>query len=133
MSSPQTRRLPWAADQLVGLVFLSHDKWCHFRVECGREFNTPFDPDHSYALTDPQTDELVGILTPTVFVSTEEDVMYRVFLVRPLLEGPDDTVMHEAKSDLLKVSADLDSTNAAADDAIESFQRADRNRLQREH
>jgi len=47
-------------------------------------------------------------------------------------EESDDTVTQKVKPDLLRVSDDLARANTAADEAIESFQRADRNRVQRE-
>lgn len=80
-SSPQD---VFAADKLVGLIFMADDQWCYFRADCGFDFNWPHDPTSSYALIDPETEEFIGIRSPNGFTGFEVPPLFRVFLLRPL-------------------------------------------------
>jgi hypothetical protein len=75
----------YATDKLAGLIFLAGDRWCYFRADCRFEYNSPLDLTRTYALIDPETEQCIGIRSPTEFTGLEVPQSYRVFLLRPLL------------------------------------------------
>ena len=81
---PQGQRL-YAEDRLAGLYFETERRPCLFRADCGFAFNHPLDPSDSYIVVDPETNEPVGIHSPTEFTGSTPPPLYRVFLLRPLL------------------------------------------------
>lgn len=76
----------FAPDRLAGLVFLSATDWCFCRSDSGFVYDAPLSKERSYAITDPESNEFLGVLRPGIFVGDTEMSRYRVFLLRPLFE-----------------------------------------------
>jgi hypothetical protein len=86
MPTPPSRQQDlYATDKLAGLIFLAGDRWCYFRADCHFEYNWPLDLKQAYALIDPETDQCIGIRSPTEFTGFDVPPSYRVFLLRPLM------------------------------------------------
>ncbi len=85
MTHTRPHQRVYAEDRLAGLYFATEGRPCLFRADCGFEFNHPLDPTQSYVATDPETDEPVGIYSPTEFTGDAPPPLFHVFLLRPLL------------------------------------------------
>ena len=81
-----TRHDLYSPDKIAGLVFATEDGWCRFRADCGQEFNHPLSSRHAYAVVDIETDEFVGIQGLGSFSADEMVPLYRVYLLRPLIQ-----------------------------------------------